>query len=180
MIHQPFASTETGRLAGVAAWNGGGSGSVKAFGVRRPRHATERVCLEQSVALVGLISEQARRALRQSVPTLDLPSASEDVARLLEAGAVAKARRLLTDAPDLPVWREVLEPPRTRSRPATGRGDFPANTRWVEENRDQYRGMWVALRDGRLLASDLSRRALHRRLGEQGLLGGVLFVRVGE
>ena len=84
-------------------------------------------------------------------------SAIEQVKRLITQGRITEARNLLvsslrhdpTDA-QLREWLKLVEPPRINAREVTDE-DRTVDFNWIRENRDEYRGMWVAVLDGQLL-----------------------------
>jgi|GEM_PF-1163289 len=57
---------------------------------------------------------------------------------------------------------------------------FQADFEWIRKNASQYRGDWIAVKEGKLLGNDRSRRALRSRLKEAGLLKGAAFFKVEE
>jgi len=129
-------------------------------------------------------------AAEQLAPNASSPR--EELRRLVEAGRVEDARLRLGEAiaagataSELGGWPAVLLshllPERKAvTRPGTGRGDFVANMKWLEQHREEYRGEWVAMRDGVLVGSDRSRAVLAERLDRASLLDGTLFVQVDE
>jgi len=64
------------------------------------------------------------------------------------------------------------------SRPASGRGDFGENMAWITRYRAEYKGRWVALRDGNLLADAKLRADLHAELRKRGVEDGALIMKV--
>jgi len=100
----------------------------------------------------------------------------------LSAGAHLTARELamrgaerFSGDPELAKAARVLAPPMVRPASPTGRTSFAADRQWLLDHRQEYRGQWVALRAGRLLACALTAREL-RRLMEP--TAGVLMTRV--
>jgi len=78
----------------------------------------------------------------------------------LERGDYGTAQQLSTQAvehyPDhkeLLKYAYVLAPPKVTVDKRPPDRDTEVNQDWVRENRTQYRGRWVALRNGQLLAS---------------------------
>ena len=60
---------------------------------------------------------------------------------------------------------EVLAPPRVASQSnPSHHAALAANVRWLREQGPSYRGLWVALRAGQLVASADSRAALHDQI----------------
>lgn len=51
---------------------------------------------------------------------------------------------------------------------------------WLAQRSQEYAGQWVALRDGEVLGSDVSRAALEHRLEESAGLEGAIFLLVGD
>lgn len=66
-------------------------------------------------------------------------------------------------------WAEhVFAPPRLLDKhvpPVPGLDD---STKWLQEHANEYRGMWVAVLDGTLVANAPSRKALFEELGDIG------------
>ncbi len=91
----------------------------------------------------------------------------------LRVGAHLKARQLAEDGgewypdhPDLQRAAHILAPPKPiSSAPAGPAGQSAqANIRWLKQHGDQYRGQWVALRNGTLLATGASSKELLSKL----------------
>ena len=85
----------------------------------------------------------------------------------LSTGAHTTARRLAAsgaerypDRPDLQKYARILAPPRLVQRGLPTRPDLYANRDWTRQHAEQYRGQWIALRDGQLLAAADSFEAL--------------------
>jgi hypothetical protein len=107
----------------------------------------------------------------------------EHVRRLVEANRVAEARRYVEEQiarGDMSVetWANLLRPPRVTTSPRTAHSDFGADYAWLRANREAFLGLWVALRDGRLLDSDVRLRPLVERLTARGELAGAFVVQV--
>lgn len=94
------------------------------------------------------------------------------IQRLVEEGRVREARERVKDevasgrTSAIGGWAKLLALPTTEVRAASARGDMSRNRAWLHEHEAQYRGTWVALRDGELVASDQSFIALQKRLRE--------------
>lgn len=56
--------------------------------------------------------------------------------------------------------------------------DSTANAEWLREHSDEYRGQWVALKDGELVAAHESRRALVTSLRADDRLAGVMLTMI--
>jgi hypothetical protein len=100
-------------------------------------------------------------ALRKIEP--EPRSYSERIRELVEADKVEGARRLLAEAldghqgEDLSGWQKVLAKTKGRLNPAV-EPDFDRTPefRWIAEHSGAYRGQWVALLGGELLAHSAS------------------------
>jgi uncharacterized protein DUF5678 len=85
-------------------------------------------------------------------------SYSERIRELVEADRVRAARDLLAEAlagdhgEDLSGWQRVLAPAKTLRIGAELDVDRTPDFRWLDENEEAYRGQWVALLHGELLA----------------------------
>ncbi|MBI4816662.1 MAG: hypothetical protein HY791_10410 [Deltaproteobacteria bacterium] len=106
------------------------------------------------------------------------------ICELVEAGRGAEARKFIETAKgDLGEWPHVLAPPRAMPgppKPASGRGDPHLNMNWLKEHCEAYRGVWVALRDGKLIDVDESWDALDARLGAAGARSNTLMANVDQ
>jgi hypothetical protein len=96
-------------------------------------------------------------ALRKT--TEDLRPYRERIRELVEADRVKAARELLAEAlkrgdhgEDLSGWQRVLAPAKTLKVGGELDVDRTLDFRWLDENEEAYRGQWVALRVGELLA----------------------------
>ena len=73
-------------------------------------------------------------------------------AHLIARECALAGRQRFPDHPELQKMARVLSPPKARSVPRAGSSSWPANRAWLKQHWDDYRGHWVALRDGQLLA----------------------------
>jgi hypothetical protein len=96
-------------------------------------------------------------------------SAVEHVRRLAETGR--------GDA-ELDGWSQLLRPPLVKISPRRVGSDFGADNAWLRAPREAFLDRWVALRDGQLLDSDTTLRALMDRLTASGQVDGAFIVRV--
>lgn len=83
----------------------------------------------------------------------------ERIRELVEADRVRAARDLLAEAgergdhgEDLSDWQRVLAPAKTLRIGGELNVDRTPDFRWLDENEEAYRGQWVALLHGELLA----------------------------
>ena len=73
---------------------------------------------------------------------------------------------------------KLLRPPRIAASPRQARSDFAADHAWLRDHREAFLDRWVALRDGELLDTDVTLRALVERLTERGQIEGAFVVQV--
>jgi hypothetical protein len=77
-------------------------------------------------------------------------------------------------------YERVLAPPRVvETGTRTGR-DFSKSMRWLAAHSHEYVGQWLALRNGELLRTDTSRKALIAQLGAVANEKDLLITRVPE
>jgi len=125
---------------------------------------------------------EARKQLEAEKKCLALDVRIRD---LVKKGDLSEAKRIISAVPVgdsllLDKWRRVLsDPVVTRGGPASGK-NFRKDFSWIEQNSKQYRGLWIAVKDGELLGSHKSRLALQQDLGQSGLLEGATFFKVEE
>jgi hypothetical protein len=91
----------------------------------------------------------------------------------LMAGAYLAARNLATEgAAQHPAHAEMQKVARVLAPPKAARSTMPpnpglrANSDWLRAHADEYRGQWVAVRDGHLLGSAPSLKELKRAVGD--------------
>lgn len=111
--------------------------------------------------------------VKKSSQSQAVDSASDYVARvrtLIEGDRIVQARALVSEAleanPDdgeLRALQKVLEPPRANSREMTD-ADRTQEFEWIVANRDAYRGRWVAIQGGELVADAPSFAELQSRI----------------
>jgi hypothetical protein len=106
------------------------------------------------------------------IPHDDAPASYVDrIRHHIERDEVGAARRLVAEAlrddvnePGLKQWAEVLAPAKILgSHPATGT-DIRLDIRWFDEHRHEYKGQWVAVARGELLAHAESYEDLRAKL----------------
>jgi hypothetical protein len=97
------------------------------------------------------------QTLRKMEP--EARSYRERIRELVEADQVKAARDLLAEAlergdhgEDLSHWQRVLAPAKTLAIGGELDVDRMPDFRWLDENEETYRGQWVALLGGELLA----------------------------
>ncbi len=64
-----------------------------------------------------------------------------------------------------------------QEKKATG-GNMVKNTQWLQRNAADYRGKWVALKNGKLLGSHEKQVELYWNLKQSGRIAGSMFFRV--
>lgn len=91
----------------------------------------------------------------------------------LKVGAHLAARRLATDGADLHFDNEelqkyarILAPPKVSNRRPSSNAKPKANVDWLRANRNDYKGKWVAIKDGALIASANSHEEMIAQIGE--------------
>lgn len=72
---------------------------------------------------------------------------------LLGRAIATQGHNLYPSDTELTKLHRVLAPPITTTLKATTRPDTRSNLNWLTNNREAYHGQWVALDDGRLLAT---------------------------
>ncbi|NER38268.1 MAG: hypothetical protein F6J93_30655 [Oscillatoria sp. SIO1A7] len=60
------------------------------------------------------------------------------------------------DHAELQKYAYILAPPKVRVVKAGGHPEVRANREWIEQNQAEYRGHWVAIKNGELLATGKS------------------------
>ena len=102
---------------------------------------------------------------------------------LVESGQVSDARLLLSSitfgiSSKLDNWRRVLAIPKAKSEKVATGIDIKQNSSWILNNSGNFKGKWVALKQGILLGSDKSRIELHRQLTLSGKIKGSTFFKI--
>jgi hypothetical protein len=122
------------------------------------------------------------------VPSGDLEQRNldDELRAMVQEGRVDEARELIRTESNagrgqaLRVWAKLLEPPSSAPQPRSSRGDFDANSAWLREHTNDYRGKWVALSGGNLLDQDSSLIELRGRLRAKGLEREAFCVKVED
>jgi hypothetical protein len=91
----------------------------------------------------------------------------------LEVGAHLSARELAMqgaeihfDSEELQKYARVLAPPKLLSKPHRANVQPKANIEWLQANRNNYKGQWVALQNGVFIASAKTYKALVTHIGD--------------
>lgn len=99
----------------------------------------------------------------------------------LKIGAPTAAQRIYTEAisryqnhPDIQRYARLFAPPRVQTRTSPSNPTLKANREWLKSHRNEYRGQWVAVRNGELLAAAPS---LEDLIGQVGDTPNVLLTR---
>lgn len=108
-----------------------------------------------------------------------------EIRHLVEEGSIAKARNELANIPSgaslaLDKWKRILAKPKGKLEGTTSGSRLKPNLVWLRNNSNQYKGQWVALREGALLGNHVSRTALRANLKRLDQLRGALFFKVEE
>ncbi len=107
------------------------------------------------------------------------------VRRLVELGEIQKARNIVSKFPGgfsrhLDKWRTLLAKPKVVKKTAGPDQDVEANHRWIHHHSNNYRGKWVALKNGKIVGNNTSSVNLRAELQQTSSLDGVLFFKVEE
>ena len=98
------------------------------------------------------LSFPSSKLLRYHMAALPIPK---------EAEAGVEKLMLLTDE----AKRELLDPPTVKTNRKATKVDQAANVDWLKTHKNQYKGKWVAIKDGNLLEAADSYEELVARVG---------------
>jgi hypothetical protein len=117
----------------------------------------------------------------------ELISLLSQVRIAVENESIPRARKLLRRAIQLGMeneplnyWRRVLAPPLAKPQAAATGIGTKASITWLHRYAAQYRGKWVALRDGELIADADTRVQLHRMLKSKEGCSSITIVNLSE
>jgi hypothetical protein len=79
---------------------------------------------------------------------------------------------------DLKKAAEILAPPKVIATNRPPQKGLSASMEWFERHANEYRGLWVAVSQGRLIEAAQSRNALTEKLGSLVQKPGILIVRI--
>ena len=115
-----------------------------------------------------------RHATLKEIPEEEPRSYVERIRELVEHGDVRGARTLVAEAvakgvqeEKLDGWRRVLAPAKVLGTSPADEPDRTEDFRWLDAHWQEYKGQWVALFGGELLAHGDSLRDLLDKLGER-------------
>lgn len=143
-----------------------------------PCHLQEIKISDTKVSIHGIYESEST-----SLPTTDDIPLLKRIRNLVEHGRIPEARGTLRFSfpgvsKRIDNWKRVLAVPKVQAgRSATG-GDLKSNSSWLDRYAEQYKGMWVALKEGTLLAANKSRIELYHQLKQENKLRGALFVKI--
>jgi len=96
-------------------------------------------------------------------------------AHLLARNLAAEGARLYPDHLELHKMAHVLAPPRVVHTGVSSTPSVRANQTWLRDHADEYKGQWVALQEGTLLAAGATAREVWDRLDSSD---GVMLTKV--
>ncbi len=70
------------------------------------------------------------------------------------------------DHAELQKYEHILAPPKVTLVDRGGHPEITANNSWIKQNREQYRGSWVAIKNGEFLASGKNLDEIVEQIGE--------------
>jgi hypothetical protein len=147
------------------------------------------VLLEQAFDKVSKLPEtlqdEIARELLADIETgfqVRLDRIAEQVKTLVEDGNVEEARKLLSTiqpgaSPTLDKWRNALAEPKAMIGKSSSKENMKEDARWLRDNSEKYGGMWIALKNGKLLGAHESRIKLRHTLKQTAALRGAMFFR---
>lgn len=116
-----------------------------------------------------------RRALQQ-IPEDEPRSYVDRIRELVEQERIGAARALVAEAAALGAreeglegWQKVLAPAKVLRRLPADEPDRTEDIRWLDTHWQEYRGQWVALLGGELLAYAASLKDVLAKLGERSV-----------
>jgi hypothetical protein len=77
-----------------------------------------------------------------------------------------EALKHFPDHAELQKYEYILAPPKVKTVPRDPNQDVQADIDWIKNNRAEYRGCWVALKNGELLASGKDHDEIVEQIGE--------------
>jgi hypothetical protein len=104
----------------------------------------------------------------------------ERIRAFVEEGRISEAKNILSavlpgNSYRLDNWRKVLSKPKVKIEETATGGTLKDDCLWLQKHSIDYKGQWVALKQGGLLSSHVSRIELHRSLKKAGTLAGAMF-----
>jgi hypothetical protein len=136
---------------------------------RRPGNAFARLERAALAANESSFLEALKEVNWQARPVKDFVRATQWA---LEAGAHLAAREISSrggvlhpDNPEIQRYARTLAAPKILARTKSVDRGLKANREWLKAHNGEYRGQWVALREGRLLGVDRSVEELVKAVG---------------
>ena len=115
-----------------------------------------------------------RHAALKEIPEEEPRSYVERIRELVERGDIRGARALVAEAvakgvqeEKLAGWQRVLAPARILGRSPADEPDRTEDFRWLDTHWQEYKGQWVALFGGELIAHGASLDDLLTKLGKR-------------
>lgn len=108
---------------------------------------------------------------------------SNHIKKLVESGRLEDARNVLSTiepgiSAELDNWHQTLSMPKAKQNPTASGGSIKEDALWLRNNSKNYKGKWIALKNGVLLGSHISRLELRRSLQQENKLDGAMFFKI--
>jgi hypothetical protein len=109
----------------------------------------------------------------------------KQIREAVQKGDIREARKMISEihphlSKVLDGWGRALTEPKGTLKGTSSGFSLKPNIVWLKNNSNQYKGQWVALRDGALLGNHANRTRLRAELRRLNKLKGALFVKVEE
>jgi len=158
----------------LSEWSSPATGSVSLYAQMEPGNQMDTMMAE----LEHAASDGNEKAFIDAANVIDWNHRNaEDLVKAvqlaLSAGAYLKARKIAEQGAhlfprhnELIRYTQVLAPPKVMKSTSSPHSKPKENRDWIMNHAQEYRGRWVALKDGKLLASAQSMRELINQIGD--------------
>lgn len=167
---------EPGEIQKLVSSTSAGLDILALIGERQPT-LNQHLATDIYFLLAQAVADREIQIFLRLVENMGWANRSEDEYRwvielALEIGAHLGARQLAQEGAalhphnlDLCELARLLSPPRLVRAGLPPDPDLSRNTDWLRQNREHFRGQWVALRTGELIASGQSFAEVRRQVG---------------